>query len=80
MAHKPVGDIIDGLGVKADIDDTDLIGGAIVLLKVIGEDGHTRVQAGWSDGTFFERIGMLRVVERLLVDALGEQYGEDDDL
>lgn len=63
-ATRPIGDLIDGLGITARMDEGELISGAIVLLKVIDKDGDTRLSLAHSDGLgWIERVGMLRVAE-----------------
>lgn len=66
MGRTQIGDIIDDLGVTADLDDDALVGGAYIILKVTNQnDGETYLVTGWSPGlTFFERSGMLRIAER----------------
>lgn len=59
---EPLGDRLDALGVTGELDDGDLVAGAVVLLKVIEDDGQVRMQVAWSDGmSWLERYGMLAV-------------------
>ncbi len=37
MAHKAIGDILDQLGVTADLDDGDLVSSAVVVLAILIE-------------------------------------------
>ncbi|QXE36199.1 hypothetical protein KQY30_20085 [Streptomyces sp. GMY02] len=63
---RPIGDVLDGLGIRATVNEGELVAGALVLLKVIDEDGDTRLSLAHSDGLgWIERAGMLRVAETL---------------
>lgn len=56
----PIGDLVDGLGVRASIDPEELPAAAIVLLKVVDADGDVRLQLAYSDGlSWLERVGMI---------------------
>ncbi len=60
----PIGDILDARGVVAGMDDGDLVAGAIVLLKVVDEDGDVILRTAWSEGmSWIERLGMLHAAE-----------------
>lgn len=63
---RPIGDVIDGLGVRATVSEGELVAGAVVLLKVIDTDGDTRLSLAHSEGLgWIERAGMLRVAEQI---------------
>lgn len=63
---RPIGNVIDALGVTATLDDGELVAGALVLLKIIETDGSTRLSCAYSDGLgWIERAGMLRIAEVL---------------
>jgi len=63
---KPIGHILDAAGCVATIADGELVGGAVVVIKVIEENGDVRLTTCWSDGlTWFERVGMLRIAEQM---------------
>ncbi|RPE27294.1 hypothetical protein [Kitasatospora cineracea] len=47
---KPIGDLLDALGVTATVGPGELVPGALVLLKVVGEDGSLRLVLAYSDG------------------------------
>jgi hypothetical protein len=64
QATRPIGDVINGLGITARLDEGELVAGALVLMKVVDNDGDTRLSLAYSDGMgWIERIGMLRVAE-----------------
>lgn len=63
---KPIGQLIDTLGIEAHVDIDELVSGAIVLLKVVQADGSTRMSMTSSEGLgWIERAGMLRVAEQM---------------
>lgn len=71
---RPVGDVLDSLGVEATVSEGELVAGAIVLLKVIDTDGDTRLSVSHSDGLgWIERCGMLRVAEQIESDPASHQ-------
>ncbi|MDX3748721.1 hypothetical protein [Streptomyces sp. AK08-02] len=61
---RPIGNVLDALGIEATLDDGELVAGAIVLLKVIDTDGDSRLSMAYSDGLgWIERAGMIHVAE-----------------
>lgn len=61
---KPIGDLLDALGVT--VGSGELVPGALVLLKVVGEDGSLRLVLVYSDGLgWIERAGMLTVAQAI---------------
>jgi hypothetical protein len=62
--QRPIGDVLDGLGITGAISDGELVAGAVVLLKVLQADGRIRLSMVHSEGLgWIERAGMLRVAE-----------------
>lgn len=62
--EQPIGHVLDALGISARVEDGELVAGAVVLLKVLQENGDTRLSLTHSDGLgWIERAGMLRVAE-----------------
>ncbi|MET8404456.1 hypothetical protein [Streptomyces sp900116325] len=75
---RPIGDVIDGLGIEARVDEGELVAGAVVLLKVIDGDGECRLSLAHSDGLgWIERAGMLRVAEVLETGSATQAGGDD---
>ena len=61
MSH-PIGDTLDKLGVTLSRDDSDLITDALVICKVMNEDGDVRLAVAWSTGmSWIERAGMTAI-------------------
>ncbi len=73
VAHRQeLGELIDQLGVKQQIDPDEKVVGAVVLMTVEEPDGHLSLRCAWSEGmTWIERIGMLRAAERAELPADG---------
>ncbi|MFF9123172.1 hypothetical protein ACF09J_07720 [Streptomyces sp. NPDC014889] len=62
----PLGSALDALGITGTLDDGELVAGAIVLMKVLQEDGSTRLSMSYSEGLgWIERAGMLRIAEAM---------------
>jgi hypothetical protein len=78
MAEKRIGDILDGLGVTSDLEDTDLVTSAVVILSIMVEgDSRPRLCIETNDGMgWIEQAGLLRIAERVCSDPPGP---EDDD-
>ncbi|MFG3048126.1 hypothetical protein ACGFZR_24740 [Streptomyces sp. NPDC048241] len=59
---RPIGDLLNALGIAATVKEGELVGGAVVLLKVIDADGDVRLSLAHSDGlSWIERAGMVRI-------------------
>lgn len=72
--ERPIGDVIDSLGVRATVRDGELVAGAVVLLKVLQEDGDTRLSMTYSDGLgWIERAGMLHLGSVIESDVTAER-------
>lgn len=66
MSDKPVGPVIDGLGVTLDLDDDDLVTSALVVAKVIAADGTVSLFLGESDGLcWIDRAGLLSAAQNV---------------
>jgi hypothetical protein len=63
--RRKISELIENLGVSPEVKDGELLAGAVVLLKVVDEDGEVMLRSSWSDGmSWMERVGMLRAAER----------------
>ena len=73
--------ILESLGIDIDnIGPTDLIASAVLLVRVIEEDGTEFVGNYSSNGlSFVEKVGMLRVAERMTLGQIGDVPNGDDD-
>lgn len=50
MSAHQIGPMLDALGVTADLHDGDLPAAAVVLLKLVGEDGKVAIAVADSEG------------------------------
>ncbi|MFE5958885.1 hypothetical protein [Streptomyces rubiginosohelvolus] len=63
MADQQIGQLLDTLGVTADLDDGDLVTDAHIILKVMKADGETTIIKATSEALdWVTSIGMLTAV------------------
>ena len=72
---------LEALGINVNnIEPGDLIASALLLVRVIEEDGTEYVGHYSSDGlSFVEKVGMLRVAERMTLGQINDILDGDDD-
>lgn len=59
---QPIGQRLDALGVTASVGDEEFIDSAVVVSRVVGADGKSRVNVAWTDGQdFVTRRGLLEI-------------------
>ena len=76
---EPMGQLLDSLGLDLDLDDGELVAGAIVLLKTVDEDGDVGLRIRWSDGMgYLERMGMLHAGQLIEDTNLGLSNESDE--
>lgn len=64
--EKPIGDLLDSLGVTAAIEPDTLVSGAVVLLKTVLANGNVRLSLCHSEGlSWIERAGMVHLADAL---------------
>lgn len=64
--EKPIGDLLDSLGITAAIESGALVSGAVVLLKTVLPNGRVRLSVCHSDGlSWVERAGMVHVADAM---------------
>lgn len=63
----PLGDILNNLGIEADLDSEDLVSTAVVVMSVlVPGDNNPRLSIAVSDGmSWVEQAGLLRLAERI---------------
>lgn len=64
---RPIGDILDQLGVHAEVDAEDLVSSAVVVLSILvsGSD-EPRLTIANSEGmSWIQQAGLLRLAERI---------------
>jgi hypothetical protein len=60
MAEQRIGSALDALGVSADLDDTDMVADALVILKVVQDDGSIALSIGATDSRdWISQSGLL---------------------
>jgi hypothetical protein len=62
---RPIGDVLDSLGIEATLAPGELVAGAMVLLKIVETSGDTRLSVAHQGIGWIERVGMLRVAETI---------------
>ncbi|MET8378046.1 hypothetical protein [Streptomyces microflavus] len=63
MADQQIGQLLDTLGVTADLDQGDLVTDAHIVLKVVKADGETSLIKATSEALdWVTSIGMLTAV------------------
>lgn len=59
---QPVGPILDARGVAVTLPDGHLVGDAVVLMRVLSDDGSTYVKQAWTEGMdWISRRGLIEV-------------------
>jgi hypothetical protein len=73
MSDRPVGPILDGLGVTFDLDEDDLITEVVVVGKVsrMSESGGTSIVIGTNDGMdWISQLGLLEAARQVNLDGI----------
>lgn len=66
MAEQKIGPVLDGLGVTLDMEDDDLIASAVVLAKVVDNDGQVALYIGVSHGlSWIDQLGLLAAAQQV---------------
>lgn len=60
MAEQPAGPIVDGLGVTIDLADGDLVADALVIAKVVDENGNVSVSVSSNPSmSWLDELGLI---------------------
>lgn len=66
MTKRPIGQLLDTLGLRADIDEGDLPVDALVILKVVKVDGSVSLVKGGSESLdWITALGMLTAAQEV---------------
>lgn len=67
MDMVEIGGLLDSLGVRAQLDDGDLVSSAVVVMSVLVDgESNPRLTIANSDGmSWIEQAGLLRLAERI---------------
>jgi hypothetical protein len=79
VADQQIGQLLDTLGVTADLDDGDLVTDAHIILKVIKADGETTLVKATSEALdWITALGMLTAVLATENGMYANIAGDDD--
>ncbi len=68
MTDQPAGPILDGLGLTIDLNEGDLVSDAVVIVKVITEDGSVTVSLSSSESmSWLDQFGLIAAANRVVV-------------
>ncbi|MBQ1163490.1 hypothetical protein KBZ21_36460, partial [Streptomyces sp. A73] len=77
-AEQQVGQMLDAIGLTADIDEGDMAMDAIVILTVIKADGSVHLEKGRSDAVdWVTALGMVTAAQA--VENRGYSLADEDD-
>lgn len=85
MTVQKIGQLLDSLGVVAELEDDDLVSDAVVLLRTTPAEGPGGVTIAASDGlNWVDQIGLIRSSQVIVEAAETARYynrfnDEDDD-
>jgi hypothetical protein len=78
VERRPVGDIIDGLGIGSRVADDEIVSDAVVIMKVVEADGTVRLAMASSLGSsWVERLGMLTAAREAELACVRDARSED---
>lgn len=78
MPDQKIGQLLDTLGVTADLDDGDMVTDALVILKVVQPDGSIAISVGASDSRdWINQRGLLHSALEL-TDGNYRRVGDDE--
>lgn len=74
---RPAADVLASQGVTLALEDGDLVSGAVVIARTVGEDGQVALTIGTSDGlSWIDQLGMLHAALDI---ARPDTYDTSDD-
>lgn len=80
MADQKIGQLIDALGVEADLDEGDLPTDAYVILKIVKADGTVSIINARSEGLdWITRLGMVTAAQGIENSGYTDAQSTDDD-
>lgn len=67
MADRKVGELLDSLGVTAELAEGDMVSDAVVLLKVVPEGGPVAVCIAQSEGlSWLDQLGLVTAAAEII--------------
>lgn len=77
MSEQQAGPVLDGLGITLDLGDGDLVASALVIAKVVTDDGHVTLLIAESEGmSWLDQYGLIAASTDLI---RSQQFERDDD-
>lgn len=77
LPKRKIGDLLDSLGVLAELDDDDMVSDALVLLKVVDSHGAVSLCIAQSDGlSWLDQLGLLAAADAVTKQ---DEYQQRDD-
>jgi hypothetical protein len=78
VTERRIGDLIDSLGVLAEIADGDMVPSAVVLLKAVDEKGQVGVTIASSEGlSWLDQLGLIEAAKQIATAAGYRAVGDD---
>lgn len=75
MGNQEIGQLLDSLGVTAELSETDMPTDALVVMKVVTAEGRTAVVIGASEASdWITQKGLLGAAREIT----GGDYAEED--
>jgi hypothetical protein len=76
MAEQPAAPILDGLHLTLDLADGDLVANAVVVAKVVADDGQVGVVISNSEGTsWLDQLALIVAASEIV---RSNQFTRDD--
>ena len=77
--RQSVGQLLDSLGIQVELDEGELVAGALVILETIEEDGDVTMQILEDDGVnWIKRLGMLKAALEVSMADIGSGHHRHD--
>ena len=78
MAEQQAGPILDGLGITLDLGDGDLVASALVIAKVVTEEGQVTLLIAESEGmSWLDQYGLIAASTDLVRSQQFEREGDE---
>lgn len=80
MTDQPAGPILDGLGVTIDLGIGDLVSDALVIAKVVSDDGEVTVALSSNESmSWLDQLGLVVAAGDVIRSPRFETRHTDDD-
>lgn len=76
MPDQPIGPILDGLDIHIDLDDGELVETALILTKIVGDDGQVLLGMYGPDSmSWIEKLGLIEAAKHRVT---SQPWSSDD--